>query len=147
MNYQKEIIIHLPVQRVVELFDDPKNLYEWMEGLTSFEHLEGTIGEPGAKSKLVFQMGKRRVEMIETITVRDLPKEFSGIYEAKGVYNVVKNHFVAVDERHTKYITDQEFRFSGFMKIIALLFSGAFKKQTLKHMEAFKRFAESKGKA
>jgi hypothetical protein len=31
------------------------------------------------------------------------------------------------------------------MKIIALFFSGAFKRQTLKHMDAFKRFAESKG--
>jgi len=142
MKYTSEIEIDLPVSKVVELFDSVENMYDWMEGLQSFEPLEGTPGEVGAKSRLVFKNGNRTIEMVETITVKDLPGEFSGTYEANGVWNLVSNHFDALDENRTRYISHQEFQFKGFMKLMALLMPGAFKKQTLKHLQAFKKFAE-----
>ena len=37
---------------------------------------------------------------------------------------------------------EQEFQFKGFMKIVAFIMQGAFKKQSLKYMTAFKTFAE-----
>ena len=93
MKYTVSIDINKPLGEVVELFDNPENLKHWMKGLQSFEHLSGTPGQPGAKSKLVFQTGSRRLEMIETVTSRNLPKEFSGTYEAGGVFNIVSNYF------------------------------------------------------
>lgn len=96
MKYTQEIIINKPIKEVVALFDNPNNLYEWMEGLQKFEHLSGTPGEPGAKSKLLFKMGNREIEMIETITARDLPTKFSGTYEANGVFNIQKNKFISI---------------------------------------------------
>ena len=113
-----------------------------MEGLISFENISGTPGQVGTKSRLKFKTGKREMEMIETITVRNLPHEFSGTYEAKGVYNIVKNKFVALPNNKTLLTNEQEFQFSGFMKIIAFIMQGAFKKQSLKYMTAFKTFAE-----
>jgi hypothetical protein len=89
-----------------------------MEGLQSFEHLSGVQGQAGAKSRLRFKMGKREVEMIETITVRNLPEEFTGTYEVKGVFNIVKNKFVTLPGNKTKYISEQEFQFKGMMKIV-----------------------------
>jgi len=115
-----------------------------MEGLQSFEHLSGTPGQPGAKSKLKFKMGKREIEMIETITVRNLPEEFSGTYEAKGVFNIVKNKFIPVGENKTKHIAESEFQFRGMMKIMGILMPGAFKKQSMKYLNDFKIFAEQK---
>jgi carbon monoxide dehydrogenase subunit G len=142
MKYTVEIEINKPIDQVIELFDNPSNMKEWMKGLESFEHLSGIPGQPGAKSRLKFKMGKREIEMIETITVRNLPDEFSGTYDAKGVFNVVKIHFVKLSETKTKYISEQEFRFSGFMKLFGLLMPSAFKKQTLIYLEDFKKFAE-----
>ena len=92
--------------------------------------------------KLVFEMGKRKIEMIETITVKDLPREFSGTYDAKGVHNIVKNFFEPISDFKTLYITEQEFQFSGFMKVIGFLFPGAFKKQSMKYLEDFKEFVD-----
>lgn len=143
MKYKTEIEINKPIQSVISLFDNADNMGKWMEGLQSFEHLSGTAGQVGAKSKLVFQMGKRKVEMIETILTRNLPEEFSGTYELDGIYNIIKNRFVKISENKTKYITENEFQFKGFMKFIAFLLPGIFKKQSLKHLEAFKKFAES----
>jgi len=143
MKYTVETEINLPVEKVIELFDNPDNLKFWMEGLQSFEHLSGTAGQPGAKSRLKFKMGSREIEMIETITVRNLPYEFSGTYEAKGVFNIVKNHFIPVSDHKTKYVSEQEFKFSGIMKLFAWIMPGAFKKQSKKFLEDFKRFAET----
>ncbi|MBK7811018.1 MAG: SRPBCC family protein [Saprospiraceae bacterium] len=138
MKFTSEIEINKPIQTVIDLFDNADNMGKWMEGLLSFEHLSGTPGQVGAKSKLVFQMGKRKIEMIETILTRHLPDEFSGTYEADGVHNIVKNSFVKISESKTKYITENEFQFKGFMKLIGFIMPGAFKKQSIKYLEAFK---------
>lgn len=143
MKYILDIDINKPIERVIDLFDNPDNMSKWMKGLVSFDHLSGTQGQPGAKSRLKFKMGNRDVEMIETIKVRNLPDEFSGTYEVKGVFNTIKNKFVRLSDNKTKYISEQEFEFQGFMKVIAFLMPGVFKKQTKKYLEDFKNFVES----
>ena len=143
MKYTCEIDIDLPREKVIELFDNADNLSKWQPELISFEHLSGEPGQPGAKSRLKYQMGKRQIEMIETIHVRNLPDEFTGSYEAKGVYNVVKNFFTEKGTDATHWVTEQEFRFKGFMKLMAFFMPGAFKKQSMLYLKRFKDFAES----
>ena len=143
MKYSVSITIDKPVNEVVALFDNVGNMKKWMEGLESFEPLDGTPGEVGAKSRLRFKMGKREIEMIETITAKNLPEEFTGTYEAKGVFNIVRNSFEPLPGNKTKYTTEQEFQFKGFMKLMGLLMPGAFKKQSMKYLQDFKAFAES----
>src|SRR5687767_9221098 len=142
MKYAVSIEINAPIDEVIRRFDNPDVMKEWMNGLISFEHVSGEPGQPGAVSKLVFQMGKRRIDMIETVKVRNLPKEFTGTYEAKGVYNEVGNFFTAKDEHTTLYETTQVFELKGGMKIIGWLFPGAFKKQSLQYLKDFKAFVE-----
>lgn len=143
MKYTCEIEINKPIQKVIELFDNSDNMYKWMEGLESFEHLNGTPGEVGARSILKFKKGRSEIHLIETITVKNLPEEFTGTYEAKGVFNVVKNKFIPLSENKTKYITEQDFKLTGFMKIIGFLMPGAFKQQSMKYLAAFKHFVEN----
>lgn len=142
MRYTTTIELNSAVEKVITLFDDPENMKEWQPELLSFDHLSGEAGQPGAKSKLKYQMGKRQVEMIETIINRNLPDEFSGTYEANGVYNKVVNKFLEKPENKTTWVTENEFRFKGFMKLFAFFMPGAFKKQTLIYMQRFKDFAE-----
>ena len=142
MKYSCEIKISKPIDEVIAKFDNIDNMKHWMEGLQSWEHLSGTPGEVGAKMRLSFQMGKRKIDMVETVTVRNLPHEFSGTYDANGVHNIVKNYFRPVDENTTLYSTDQEFQFKGFMKLIGALMPGAFKKQSMKYLQDFKNFVE-----
>ena len=144
MKYSTEIDIQLPLNKVITLFDNPDNLKHWQPNLVSFEPVSGETGQPGAKSKLVYQRGKRRIEMIETITERDLPKAFSGSYETKGVFNTQQNTFIALDGHTTKWYAKTDFKFSGVMKVVALFMGmGAFRKETMKFQEQFKAFAET----
>ena len=143
MKFTVKIKINLARNKVIELFDSTENLKKWQPGLLSFEHQSGTPGEVGAKSRLQYKMGKREIEMVETITVKNLPDEFSGIYEAKGVWNEVKNYFYKVDKNTNKWVSENEFRCSGFIKIIAFFMPGSFKKETMKYLEYFKEFTEN----
>ena len=143
MKFTVEIKINLARNKIIELFDSTENLKKWQPGLLSFEHQSGTPGEVGAKSRLQYKMGKREIEMVETITVKNLPDEFSGIYEAKGVWNEVKNYFYEVNKNTTKWVSENEFRCSGFIKIIAFFMPGSFKKETMKYLEYFKEFSEN----
>ena len=143
MKYITEVEINLPREKVIELFDNTENLKKWQTGLQSFEHLEGDAGQEGAKSQLKYKMGKREIEMVETITKRNLPDEFFGTYETKGVWNEVKNYFTEESDQKTKWRLDTEFKGSGFMKIMMFVAPGMFKKQTLKTMNDFKAFAEN----
>ena len=144
MKYSLETELALPRAEVVRLFDSTENLYKWQPELITFDHMSGEPGQVGAKSKLKYKMGNREIEMVETVTRRNLPDEFAGTYEAKGVWNEVVNRFAEIGSDRTKWTIDTEFRCGGIiMKLMALLMPGAFKKQTWKFMEQFKEFAES----
>lgn len=143
MKYTIEIDIHESRARVIELLDNTENLKKWMPGLISFTHISGEPGQVGAQSKIVCQHGSREYEMIETITVRNLPDEFTGTYDSVGMWNEVKNIFVEIDENNTKWISENEFKSDKFMmKLMMFLVPGMFKKQSYKFMESFKQFVE-----
>lgn len=145
MKYQVHIEIDLPLDRVVELFDNPANMKHWMPKLQSIEPISGSPGQVGATSRMKFLNGKREMEMTETITAKNLPHEFSGTYEFQGGRYSVKNMFEALDGGRTRYISDQDFQLAGLMKFLGWVLPGLFKKESMKHMTLFKKFAESQG--
>lgn len=49
MEYRNEVTINLPVDRVIELMDDPENMKEWQPGLLRYELLSDNPHEEGAK--------------------------------------------------------------------------------------------------
>lgn len=146
MKYTTQVEIDLPLNRVIELFDSTENLAKWQPGFISLEHLSGTPGQVGAKSLLKYKMGKREVDMIETITKRELPAEFHGTYEAKGVFNIQENYFTSLGPEKTRWESKSEFQLKGFMKILGWLMPGMFKKQSQKYLDLFRAFAEKEGK-
>lgn len=142
MKYTVDIIIDLPRPKVVQLFDNSENMHKWQPDLVSFDHISGEPGQSGAKSKLHYKMGKREIEMIETITENGLPSSMSSTYETKGVFNIISNRFEEISEKQTRWVSENEFQFSGFMKLMGIFMKSAFPKQTLKFMQQFKTFAE-----
>jgi len=139
MKYTLEIEINKQIDKVIDLFSNSDNFYKWMEGLQSIEHLEGERGKPGAKSKMVFNIEGKEQEILETIISRDLPQEYSSIFDSEGVHNIQKNRFEKVNDNKTKLIAKNEFQFDEAMKSMTDLF----KQQSMTYLENFKRFAEN----
>jgi len=147
MKYTREVVIDLPRDRVIELFDDADNLPKWQDGLQRFEHVSGEPGQPGAKSRLVYDHRGRGWELIETITERNLPDEFTAIYETEGVWNLMKNRFEEEGPNRTRWIAESEFRPLGLkMKLMAILLRPMFTSTTMKTLRDFKAFAEGEGR-
>ena len=148
MRYTLEMDLDIPRDKVIEYFDNPDNLPKWQPTLISFDHMSGEPGQAGAKTQLKYKMGKREVEMIETIVTRNLPDEFTGTYEAKGVWNEVINYFHEIDDgQRTRWVFETEFKCSGMIRIMAFFMPGMFRKESLKNMERFKEFAEAEYRA
>ena len=143
MKYTVSLEIDRPRDEVARLFADVDARPKWQRGFESAEVLEGEAGQPGAKSKLVFRMGKRGMEMIETLGRREPPELFESSYDTKGVHNIVVTRLEELEGGRTRIHADNEFRFSGMMKIVGFLAKKAFPRQTLKYMTDFKIFAET----
>ena len=143
MKYSTQITLNLPREDVIKKLDNPDNMKHWQRGLISVEHLEGIPGKIDAKMKFKYVLGKRKIELIETITKSDFPREFHANYDTKGVHNIQQNYFEELPDGTTKWRSDVEFQFSSFMmKMMSLLMPRVFKKQSLKYLQDFKAFAE-----
>lgn len=142
MKYSVHIDIRKPLEEVYARFTDPANYSSWMDGLIRIEPLEGTPGKPGSTSRFVFKSGARTMEMTETILSVDKPYSVTVRFNANGVENIVTTRLERISPDITRCHNDQDFRFRGIMALVSRLMPGAFKKQSLKYLEAFKAFAE-----
>ena len=144
MKYTTEIIIEKPLEYVINKMDSTDNMKHWQEGLVSAEHISGTPGEFGAKMKLNYDFGKRKMELIETITKQNFPSEFHATYTTKGMRNIQQNYFESIEKNHTRWICKNEFQPTNFvMNAMLFLMPRAFKKQTKTYMTNFKNFVEN----
>lgn len=147
MKYTCAIQIDLPIKQVVQLWEDENNFKHWQDGFKSMELLSGTHNTKGAKSKIILEDG-RRIELIETIIISNLPHEKTALYEHVHMTNTQRTRFKEIETNKTLYTSEVEYtRFNGIMiKLMAKLFPQKFKAQSQKWMDQFKVFAETYSK-
>lgn len=139
------IEINKPRDKVIELFSDKNNFKEWKKEFIRYEHINGTPGEPGAVTKLVF----KRVILFETILSKTLPGEICEEYEHKRgdktvMFHKATNRFTTLSGNRTLFESDMEVtKVIGFLpKIVMKLMSGAARKYAQDQLDQFKKFAK-----
>ena len=143
MKYTSQIIVEVPLEQFIKKLDSHENMKHWQRGLESFEHVSGDPGKIGAKMKLNYNFGKRKMTLIETITENRLPKELHVNYDTKGMHNLQQNYFEQTPEGFTKWVSINEFIPTNFfMRFMTLLAPKSFKKQSMSYLNDFKNFAE-----
>ena len=143
MKYTVSTEINAPMEKVVELFDNPDNYKYWQKGLQSIKYLEGKPCHPGAKSELTFLIGKKNMVITEVVKTRNLPEEYETTFNTDLMFNVVKTRIKSKDANTTLFITDQEINCIGWFKLTGWLFPKMFKKQSAKYLADFKEFVEN----
>ena len=136
-----ETEINKPIKDVTRLFGDRKYLPQWQPGLVSSEKIQ----DHPPTYQLIFQVGRRKMKMKETILKNELPQLFEGTYDMRGVHNIVKNSFEATGPQSTRWTCETEFKFKGIMSLLATYMRSGFLKQSEIIMKNFKGFAESFG--
>ncbi len=144
LKYTCSILINLPINQVVDLWNNENHFKEWQYGFIAIEHLSGTPHTPGAKSRIRLKGPKGEMELIETIQSIDLPLKKTALYEHKHMTNTQVTKFKRLSANQTEYTTEVEYlQFNGVLiKIFARLFPNKFKAQSQKWMDQFKSFAE-----
>lgn len=145
MKFECRVEIDQPRDKVVKLFDNPENYPHWQIGFKRLEHVSGTANQKGARAKIFLEQGKGEMELLETITEKDLPRLKCGRYEHKHMSNTMLNRFKEIDEGRTEYVAEIEYtQFNGLLPtLMAKLFPGMFRRQTQAWLDKFKSFAES----
>ena len=141
MRYSQEVVINSPRDKVVKLFTDPTQFNGWQPDLECYELVSGEQAQTGAVAELTTRAGSRVTGMTETVELNDLPDSLVVIYETHGVWNRNANTFIAETPETTRWISDNEFKFTGARKALGLL-EGSFKKESQAVMDRFKAFAE-----
>lgn len=153
MKYTVSIEIALPRARVAQLLADPAHLPKWLRGMVLHEPISGAHGQVGTRSRVVLQTGKQTMECTETITRRE-PVDLEAIPQgsvvhfereivADGMWSAVRERLTEAGPQTTLWQSESEYRFSGMlMRLVGFMMPGAFRKQSLRHMEDFKAFAE-----
>ncbi|MFD2824334.1 SRPBCC family protein [Lacinutrix iliipiscaria] len=144
MTYTTEIIIELPLDDFIKKLNNAENMKHWQKGLVRYEYISGIPGELGSKMELFYKLGKREMNLTETIIYSKLPHELHMTYDTKGVHNIQKNYFESTPEGFTKWTSKNEFLPTTFtLRMMILLMPRAFKKQSMKYLLDFKNFAEN----
>lgn len=143
MEYSYEIEIDVPYSVMIELLEDPQNLSSWQPELSGHLLISGEPRQVGAQSKLTYNMNGRPLEIIELITVRDLPNERSARYETRGLVMRVTNRFAEIGPETTFWRHETNIDFTNLLtRIIGFLMPQIFRNQSWRYMNLFKRFAE-----
>ncbi len=153
MKYTVSMEIALPREEVAQLLADQEHLPKWLRGLVLHEPLNGLHGQVGTRSRVVLRTGQQEFEGVETITRRE-PVDLHGIASGtvvhfereivgKGMWSAARERLTEAGPGTTLWVSENEYRFSGvLMRLVGFLMPGAFRKQSLQHMQDFKAFAE-----
>lgn len=94
MRYVCEVTINKPREEVLDLFDNPDNLYKWQKNLKKYEIIEGEPRQDGVKSRFTYDEKGKKVVMVETIEKFNYPDQMIAIYEAKNMWNRCVNDLI-----------------------------------------------------
>lgn len=153
MKFSISIEIALPRATVVDLLGDPAHRPKWLRGLVSHELVRGEDGRVGAESRVVFRSGQQTMVCTETITRRD-PEDLRDVaadrvvqFEreivADGMWSAARERLTARGPASTLWVSENEYRFTGPMRLVAPLLRGSFIRQSRQHMKDFAAFAEA----
>ena len=121
LKYTTEIVIDQPRQQVIDLLTNPNMFQAWQPGLEKVELLEGKPGQPGRKNAPGLPArNQREIDMIEMVDSCSLPNKYTVRYETEGVKNRVVNRFDELEGGRTRWMAENEFKFSGWMIFLAV---------------------------
>tara|TARA_B100001939_G_C16873928_1_gene587712 strand:+ start:309 stop:833 length:525 start_codon:yes stop_codon:yes gene_type:complete len=148
IKYSEEIIINSNIEKVIDLFDNPYNMKQYMYGFEGYTVIKGNLNEIGTISEININFndnGKKesKIIMIEEILSNNLPIEKKLQYTSNGILNIVTNKFEEISENETKFINEQEFVFNTYMKLLFYFSKSSLKYQTRLYLNNFKDFVEN----
>lgn len=143
MKCISQVIINKPVEEVWNYFDNPDNMTKWLTGLQSFEHLSGTPGEVGAKSKHTYDNNGKTIVLIEEITSRIANKELKGTLTHDMMESTMDNQFEDLGDGRTKVTATVNTKFKSLVfKLLSPFMKRGFQNRQNNDLRRLKELVE-----
>ena len=142
MKSSVAIDIRAPRRRVAELFADPLNNPRWMNELDRIEVVSGHLGTQGSRYRMVSRDGG--MDFVATVVLRDLPDELHLRLDGARLTVFITDRFSSPSEDVTHLFSEEVFHFQGpIRRLLGLLSRNQVRAAHRRHMQSFKRFAET----
>jgi len=142
MRYTCQVELELPRSRVLELMTDPARAAEWMPGLESYTAVQGQAGRPGSVSELRFSGVPGQGLLVEKVERSD-EHHHDVVHLVGPVRNETRNTFTDLPGGGTSWVAEHVFHLPpGMAQGLGPIGEQAFRENTQRSMETFKRWAE-----
>jgi hypothetical protein len=142
MKSRVELDIRAPQVQLAGLFADPRNNPGWMDDIERTEPISGELGQKGSIYRMVPKRGS--LVFVATVVQRALPTQLSLSLNTPRVSVAITDTFRKLSETTTRLISEEVFTFRGRLgKLVGLAARQSIRRAHRRHMESFKRFAES----
>ena len=88
-----KIRIECPVEYTWQTFKNVDLMGEWVQGFVRLETVEGEPETAGSKHRLIFEEGRRQVELIQTVEAIEENQTFIFSAATKGMRNACQTRF------------------------------------------------------
>jgi hypothetical protein len=134
-----ELDVEAPQEKVAALFDDPWTFPQWMDDL---ERIEPVSGSGMSRFRLVPKKGN--LVFIARVVDGEPPHHAQLALDAPTVSVSVTGRFRKLSDQTTRLVSEEVFQFKGLLGHLFGWFGrGSIRRAHRRHMESFKRFAES----
>ncbi len=141
--YQTMITIQAPNERVFDLFSDPTEWRNWMDGIKRVYRVEGEAQSPGCVTKIVMEADQKKVNLTQELMERDRPKKLVMVVSYPGYECHFNIQFVKQGGR-TKIICDNLIRWKALRYAVFGWFIGVLMRQNQQREWArFQMYCES----
>lgn len=143
MTFHVGLDIDASRERVWRAFDNPDNLPKWQASLVELERKSGVPGAVGSVSRLSYQEGSHRIELVEVVTSRSEPEELSAEYDHPHSRNVITNRFTETQPGRTHWDVTAEIHLKGMARFMGPLLRGTIEHRVRTDCQRFKSLLES----
>ena len=142
MKYTVRITIDRPIDKVWSYLDDPRRQPQWQRDLTHYQPLSGEPGRAGAKAKLIFQEGGKKLILTEEIKERRPEEKIKVLLTHDQVRT--RRELLLVDQGgRTELIVTTDTQFTSLpYQLIAPFMKGSFARQMRTDLERLKERLE-----
>lgn len=128
---------------LAELVADPRFYPKWMEELRRVEPINGKAGAAGSRFRMLAKDSGRT--FVATVVQRQLPTRLKLQLESPNVSITVVEQLIKLSATRTRLLSEETFAFRGALgSALGFLARLSLRRMHRRHIEALKRFAESR---
>jgi uncharacterized protein YndB with AHSA1/START domain len=141
-TYTTQVEINKPIEEVFTMFNNTKNLKEWIPELKSIDTLEAKPGKVGSTYKMVVENNGEEVILQEKILAYVPNEKVTLFYNAGDMLKTDDYNFITVDGK-TRITNNSSCKSSKYLlSCLFPYFKSTFKKQDQGYLNNLKTFIE-----